>query len=152
MFTKVRLTVKRLTTYYKTRCPVELAVARGYEIVYSSTLPVSIVAMFVPVGKRGTIIVNNQYPDFKYPYVIGHEMGHGVFQHEGERFTLKRDLYRLDWKRLCLQEKEAHLFSACLMLDNLTFEDGMTIEQAAALSGCPPDIIKIWLHEKRKAG
>jgi hypothetical protein len=65
--------------------------------------------------------------------------------------TFQVDSHSLNWKRLSVQEKEAHLFSASLLLDELSFEDGMTIEQAAAITGCPPKIIEIWLHEQTKA-
>ncbi len=151
MIQSIQTIVHRLVRYYKTRSPYELAIARGYHVIYSSTLPERISGMFVPIGRRGVIFINTNVPSLRRPFIIAHELAHGVLRHEGERFTFQVDSHRLNWKRLSVQEKEAHLFSASLLLDELNFEDGMTIEQAAAITGCPPKIIEIWLHEQTKA-
>jgi len=142
---------QRLVRYYKTRSPYELAISRGYHVIYSSKLPERIAGMYVPIGCRGVIYIHTNVPTPRRPYIIAHELAHGVFRHKGERFTLESDYFYLDWKRLSLQEKEAHLFSACLLLNELDIEEGMTIEQAAAITGCPPKIIEIWRREQTKA-
>lgn len=150
MYERIRKIVKRLTKYYKTRSPYELALSRGYHVIYSSTLPARIAGMFVPVGIYGAIYINSGAPQPRHNAILAHELGHGVLRHEGQRFSTQSDYYHLSWRNLSIQEREAHLFSACLLLDDTPIETGSTIEQVSVTSGVSPKVIDMWFREKNR--
>lgn len=135
----VRAAAAGLCLRYGTRCPYELADHLGIEIIEFSFKKLK--GLSLAFKNQKIIAVNSNLQHHEKKFIIFHEIGHLELHIPfiGHYF-IKEKTYFVSGKL----EREADLFAATILLDELPMESE-TVQEHSARTGVPAKLIKVGL-------
>ncbi|NGP56814.1 ImmA/IrrE family metallo-endopeptidase [Paenibacillus thiaminolyticus] len=130
----IKQTVSQISNKYQSNEPGEIAAHRNVLVLYEELGDVF--GYFNTFNRIQMIHINHSLEKEMQRFVMAHELGHSLLHSNLNTPFMKRyTLFAVD--RI---EREANRFAVELLLPDALLEDGMSLYDAAAISGVPKEL------------
>ncbi len=139
-----RKLIRKLLRKYKTNCPFRLAHLLNIEVWFED-LGAGTRGFYRKTLRRKYIVIHSGLSESWQRIICAHELAHALLHPGISRFWIDEHTLFHAGK----YEREANQFAVDLLIPDELLLDGMTIYEAAALCGVPPELAEFKKMPKR---